>query len=237
MSTTFLQAVNTVFRSCGILRGDTDPITSFSNQQHAATIQLAMLAIQFTLAEISGKQQLPAERVSGSLTLSTGVRTYALPSDFMEFWNEPANFYDSVQDVEIFAFNGGEPLLERTVYDYKTETGYPNWFYMVDGPVKTVGFYQVPNSDVNGRVLTFDYNKNTTPCVETDLLPFQDDTQALIFCKMCGPQFDAMYSKQAKEPSLDVMADPNYINARASLLRLMNPLKPAKRYGRIYNGC
>lgn len=235
MSMTYLSAVSQLLRRAGIIRGDTDLPTSFSDLQHGATLQLAMLAIQDTLTDISAHYQLPMERTSGSVTLLTGVRNYAMPTDFVEFWNNPGYFYDAVQGLEITEYSGGEELLARTIFKYKTEPGYPNWWYFIDGATRQVGFYQVPTADLNNRVLTFDYNKDVIPTLATDNLPFIRDIEATAFCSLASVKFDALFSKQAKAPSNNVEKDPNYISARANLLRLLTGKEPPKKYGRTYN--
>ena len=41
-----LKLVNRIFRLNAIIRGDNDPITSFSDVQHNASTQLAIIAVQ-----------------------------------------------------------------------------------------------------------------------------------------------------------------------------------------------
>ena len=52
----FLGAVTRVMRINGILRGDTDAPTTFSDLQHGATIQLAQIAIQRSEERRVGKE-------------------------------------------------------------------------------------------------------------------------------------------------------------------------------------
>ncbi len=49
---TFLEAVNRVLRMEGIILGDDDDLTSFSDTQHAATQSMARIAIQSQLADL-----------------------------------------------------------------------------------------------------------------------------------------------------------------------------------------
>jgi hypothetical protein len=233
----FLTAVGQVLRISGIIRGDTDVPASFTDQQHAATTQLAMIAIQTTLSDVAGYHQFPQERVQGSITLLTGVPAYSLPADFVEMWNELPYFYDSVLNSEIFEFKGGEEYLARIDYKYRTTQGTPNWWYFADGvsALRQVGFYQVPSVDFNNRVLTFDYNKDVIPQIEADNMPFIRLIEAQMFCNLASVKFDALFSKQPKNPNQDIQKDPVYINARADLLRLIVGKKPPRAYGRRYS--
>jgi hypothetical protein len=198
-------------------------------------MQLAIIAIQSTLTDIAEYYDLPMERVEGAtITLHSGVRVYQLPADFVQFWNNPAYFYDAVQNNMITEFKGGEKTLARVLFDYKTESGYPqNWYY-IDAPTKEVGFFQVPNDTLEGRVLTFDYNKDVIPTVETDLIPLIRNIECLKFCELAAVRFNALFTQQPRMPGTDFEKDPTYVSARATLLKLVRPTKPGRRYGRVY---
>ena len=71
----FLDAVNRIMRITGIIRGDVDAITTFSDLQHGASINLAMIAVQDTFTDLMAFYDFPAERASGSITLLNGTRT------------------------------------------------------------------------------------------------------------------------------------------------------------------
>ena len=233
MSQSFVQAVNRVLRLSGIIRGDTDGVVSFADLQHGATLNLAMIAIQAVLTDLTAFYDLPIERSSGAITLSggTNTRTYTLATDFVQFWNNTAYFYDSIQNYEIPEWKGGERHLASEIYDYRTQIGYPNFFYYVEGATKQVGFYQVPDSSVNGRILTYDYEKDVIPVVETDNMPFIRDIEAFKFCELAAIKFNSLFSQQPRMPGISIENDPIYIAARASLLTLIAPTKPSRRYG------
>lgn len=234
MAVTFLQTVNRILRISGVIRGDTDPITSFSDLQHGATMNLAIIAIQSTLTDLIAYYDFPQERTSGTITWQTGIRTYALATDFVQFWNEPAFFYDSVQNNEIMGYNGGEKQLAHDIFDYKTQSGSPSAWYYVEGITKQVGFYAVPDAGVNNRVVTYDYEKDVIPLVATDNMPFIRDIEVFKFCDLAAVKFQSLFTQQPKQPSADVEKDPAYITARATLLRLIKSEKPSHRYGPKY---
>lgn len=235
MAQTFLQAVNRILRISGVIRGDTDGITTFADLQHGSSMNLAIIAIQSTLTDLTAYYDFPTERTAGTITLQTGVRTYALATDFVQFWNEPAYFYDAVQNNEILEYDGGERRLAREIFTYQTQLGYPTSFYYVEGATKLVGFYAVPDSSLNNRVLSYDYEKDVIPLLATDNLPFIRDIETFKFCDLAAVKFNSLFTQQPRQPSADIEKDPAYITARATLLKLIKPEKPSHRYGPKYS--
>lgn len=234
MAVSFLQAVNRVLRIGGLIRGDTDTIATFSDVQHGSSMNLAIIAIQSTLTDLTAYYDFPQERTSATLTWQTGVRTYTLASDFVQFWNEPAFFYDSVQNNEIMEYDGGERQLARDIPTYQTQSGSPSAWYYSEGATKQIGFYSVPDASVNNRVISYEYEKDVIPLVATDNLPFIRDIEAFKFCDLATVKFNSLFTQLPKQPSADIAKDPTYITARATLLKLIRPGKPSHRYGPKY---
>lgn len=232
-SQTLLDAVNRVLRISGIIRGDTDPITSFSDTQHNATLNLAIIAIQSVLTDLAAYYDLPMERKTDTITFVAGTRVYNMAADFMQFWNNQAYVYDAVQNLPIPAFAGGEQKLSRDLPNYQTQNGYPIAFYEVDGAAtKQIGFFPVPTASEAGRVITYDYEKDIIPLVETDRMPFVKNIEVYKFCELAAVKFNAIFSQEPRSASPDVEHDPTYISARADLLKLLTQIKPSTKYGR-----
>ena len=234
----FIDVVNRILRMNGFIRGDTDPLTNFNNLQHGATMNIAIIAVQNAINDLLADHVLPLERISATITLvdSTiaGVRTYQLATDFAKFWQDQPFFYDSTNNNEIFAYPGGERQLQLDYFDYANTTsqhGYPNWWFWVDAAVATVAFYQNPDSTVAGRALTYDYQKNIMPMVYTDVLPFQQDSQAMAFTELASVRFDAMMKGNQNQ---DVRRLPSYVAAMAKTMNLINPRKAPRKYGNVY---
>jgi hypothetical protein len=82
---TFIEAVNRIFRLNGLIRGDTDPITSFTQTQHNASMTVAKIAVQDELIDLVSSRMIDYERTSGTLTMVAGTRVYDLPTDFRSF--------------------------------------------------------------------------------------------------------------------------------------------------------
>lgn len=229
-SLTFIDAVNRILRITGFIRGDTDILSSFNDTNHNSTQNICQIAIQSELADLIGNSLIPYEHKTGTITLATNTRSYALPTDFMRLWGEPGFFYDMVQNNVIPEYPGGENQLRDEVFTYKTQYGYPNYFYFEQTTTKQVSFFLVPDLSVNLKVLTFDYEGDVNVSNSTDILPFQNGNEDYAFCDMAARRFQAMYEKK----DLDLNKDPQYKEARARLFSLIRPKNPARFYGKSY---
>lgn len=227
----FVDVVNRILRKDGVIRGDTDALTNFNNLQHGATMNLAIIAVQDALNDLFADQALPVERTQGSITLALNTRTYTLAT-FDKFWREEAPFfYDATQNTEIYQYPGGEQQLQIDVMDYTTQYGYPNWWYWDDAASATIGLFQIPDATIAGRVLTYDYLKNTMVQNYNDVMPFQQDKQAYAFTEMALMRFQAM--KAGKETA-DLKRLPAYVTALTKTLNLINPKRQSRRWGSVY---
>jgi hypothetical protein len=228
---TFLDAVNRCLRINGFIRGDTDILTSFNDTNHNATSNICQIAVQSEIQGLMADSLLAYERATGTLTLLTNTRTYALASDFVRLYGDPGFFYDATQNYLILEYAGGEDKLRDDVFTYLTDTGSPNWFYFVQTTVKTVGFYSVPNASFNNRVLSYEYEKSITPSLSTDLMPFQNADEVYAFCDCAARRFKYLYEGKNDAP---VSKDPVWLESMARLQNLMRGKNPSKSYGRRY---
>ncbi len=97
-----LGAVNRILRANGILRGDTDAITTFSDLQHGATVQLALLSVQDELIDLVADTLIPYEKkTTGTVSAVASTRTYSLAADFIRFYGR-ASLYNSSDNIRIF---------------------------------------------------------------------------------------------------------------------------------------
>ena len=224
----FLAAVNRVFRSEGIIRGDTDEITAFSNLQHGATTQLAMIAIQDELNELLSDQLFPVERdASGSVVTTSSVRSYSLASDFVQFYGV-ASLYDAANNLRLFEYPGGEAMLQQAHPDYKVTESEPIHWYFDAGATKKIAFWPVPQA---AKTYTYDYEADSSVTSASDTLPFQNEIEAQAFCRLATRRFKFLRGK------MDVallVADPEHIKAKAALARLITGKNTTGRYGPVY---
>jgi hypothetical protein len=225
---TFLEAVNRVLRESGILRGDDDTIASFSDTQHNAALNLAIVAIQNELAGLVSDRLIPYEKTSGTIATVSGTRAYAVESNFVRFYGQSPFFFDSANNRHIYEWPGGLDNLRHTIYTYATEAGYPNWWYWEDATTKKVAFYQVPNEALT---LTYDYEKDVSVTNAADTLPFHTETEARTFVSMAVPHFKLLLTRQSLS---GLPEDAGYIRAKAVLADLIKPRNPRNRYGARY---
>ena len=226
----FLQAVNRVLRTNAIIKGDDDEVATFSDTQHAATLNLAIIAIQDELNDLISDRLISYERASDSVTLATGTRNYALASNFVRFYGR-AMFYDATNNRQIFEYP--EKKLRLEINDYATQTGTPNWWYWFDATTKQVAFYQVPNSSYNGIAYSYEYEKDVSVSASSDTLPFQTEAEAQAFTTMASRRFKALL-EELPDAMAFIMRDPTYITAKSRLNNLLRPQNPSSNYGVSY---
>jgi len=227
----FVTGVNRLLRINQIIGGDDDDMSDFTDTQHAADSELAQIAIQSELTLLVADKLIPYEKTSSTLSMVTGTRIYAMPADFVRFYGNRAQFYDSVTNTKIWEYVGGEDALRDHDYTYKTATGNPWAWYWDDTTSKKVGFYSVPESSYNGRSFYFDYEKTVAVTLYSDTLPFHNEMEAQSFIACAARRFKFM------EGSLQVLKmeeDAEYSGSMAALLSLMKPTNPAIGYGRSY---
>jgi len=226
---TFLDAVNRVLRTNGIIKGDDDNVTTFSDTQHNATLNLAQIAIQDELVEMTVDKSFPLERAEGTVTTSVGARVYDLASDFVQFFGV-ALLYDSANNRQIFQYPGGEKILRIQIFDYRTQAGDPNWWYLEQSSKKQIAFYQVPN---NSKTYTYDYERSVYVTVATDEIPLHTNEEAHAFCAAASRRFKFLF-ENAQNVDGVLRQDASYIGAKARLMRLIKGMNPGKTYGSHY---
>lgn len=228
----FIDCVNAMLRINGIIRGDTDPLTTFSDTNHNSTSQIAQIAVQQEIAQLTARGLLPYQhKTNGTLTMATATRSYALPSDFIQLWGEPPFFYDPIAQFQVLQFPGGEDNLRDTIMTYRTDAGYPLWWYFELGTTQQVSFYPVPDAQRNGLVLDFDYSAAVNVVNSTDTIPLSTTDQQSVFTMMAARRFKFLYEGKVDQPVED---DAVYREARAGLFALIKGKQPATKYGSIY---
>ena len=225
---TFLEAVNRVLRSGGIIRGDTDPVTTFSDLQHGATLNLAIIAIQDELTDLISDKLLPYEKTtSGSITTVAGTRSYALPAGFVRFFGTPM-LYISSENFQMFEYPGGEDALKIAFPDYKTTQSNPTNFYFEDTTSKKISLFSVPSE---AKTYTFDYEASVMVSLAADTMPFHNNEEAYTFCRIATRRFLCLF--EDKDLST-LQTDPERMSAKAVLADLMVGKSPPKQWAPVY---
>lgn len=227
---TFVDSVNRVLRINGIIRGGDDDITTFGDTQHASDISLSQIAIQDEIAEIVSERLVPYEKTSGTITLLTSTRSYALAAGFIRFFGI-ASFYDATDGTRIYEYKGGEELLQHYDLLYKTTEGAPNYWYWDNTTTKKIAFYNVPNSTYNNRSLAYDYEASVMVSNSSDTMPFHNNEEHYSFVSMAARRF--FFMKSDKDLGL-LVEDAAYNNAKSRLYAFLRHDNPSSYYGYSY---
>jgi hypothetical protein len=232
---TFLEAVNLILRTNTFIAGDDDDITSFSDTQHRATMNLAQIAIKSTLNELVSDRLLPYEELDGHITTASNTRTYSMPDDFVRFVGENPILLklsgvagSDAESVFITEYPGGEEAIRRQILNYREQTGTPQWFYMVNGTSKKLGFYPVPEEVATYR---FPYQKDVSVSIESDDLPFHTTQEATAFVDMAARYMKFLIEKL---PVAQLYQDPVFVTSKSALMSLIKPIRPKGAYGFRY---
>jgi len=223
----FLTGVNRLLRRNNIIKGDDDNITTFDDNQHAAKIELAQIAIQDELTSLVADNLIPYEKTAGSLTTSDGVRTYALASDFVRFFGKMPYLYYETDNQQVFEYEGGEDALRLAIPNYTEQSGNPISWYPDLTTSKKIGLYQTPDTAHANRVYTYDYEKDVSVSIESDILPFHTDQEAQTFIQMAGRRFKYLEADQ----EIEIEIDPLYLSAKSTLMSLMRFSNRKTRWG------
>lgn len=232
MSMTFLSAVNRMLQLNGLIRGDTDTLTAFTDTNHASTSAIAQIAVQTEITELSSKGLLPYQhQTGGSISLVSGTRTYSFAADFIQLYGENPFFYDSTQNYQIFEYPGGEEQLRQDILTYRTQSGAPLFFYRERSTTSQVSFFPVPDSSVNGRAITYDYEGSVNVSASSDVIPLYTTDQQYAFVDMASRRFKFLYEGKT---DVDVERDNVYRAARSRLYSLLKVRQPSRSYGKVY---
>jgi len=233
---TFLDVVNRVLRINTVIGADDDDLTTFDDTQHVATLQIAKIAIQSTLTELTSDRIIPYEEADGTITVATGTRLYALPADFIRFKGENAFLLkldgsNNSENITVGEYPGGEEKLRRQILDYREQPGEPRWFYQVMSSTKQIGLYQVPDSSVDGVIYRFPYEKSVYVSVAADTMPFTTQQESDAFSDMAARRFQFMFTSQ---PIEGLERDSVYAVGKANLMNLLRRTNPSGSYGYTY---
>lgn len=225
----FLGSVNRVLVNNTIIKGDDDLVTAFNDSQHEATIRFARNAITSELNNLTSFFTIPYERTTGSVTTVVGTRTYALPSDFVQFFEDNPFLYLSTDASQrCYEYPGGEGKLRQVSRQYLTDQGFEIYWYWHDDTTKQIAFSQVPNGV---RTWNFEYEKNVGVTVAGDTIPLQTEQEAEAFSDMASRRFKFLIGELDLS---DLEKDAEYVFQRSTLFNLIRHRDPNKRYGKRY---
>lgn len=171
MAKTLLNSVNEVLKRVNEVAGDAAALTTLTDSARQHPIDLCIQVINEGIDELysaTGKP-LPQEQKEGTITLVTSTRQYALASDLvMMRW--PLIDKTNNQYIEQYAGDYNGMLLDDPEQD---DTGLPRY-----GTISPVNGYLhldcAPTSAENGRIYTYQYDKNLGMSLAADTVPFSD---------------------------------------------------------------
>lgn len=168
---TLLQAINAVLQRLSYTAGDAGAVTSLTDSPRQVAIDCAVQVINEGIAELYSTSDIPQpnEQAESFITLATGTRAYSLATDLIQMrW----------------------PLIDKTntqfIYDYPSgyngllaldpeqdNTGQPHWGVIrpTDGKIH---LDVAPTSAENGKIYTYQYDKNLRLTLTTSNVPFND---------------------------------------------------------------
>lgn len=234
---TFVSAVNDILVQEGIISGDDNEISTFTSNQHVASIRLAKRAVQAELATLVSDQLIPYEKTDAVLTVS--ARTATLASDFVRFqdeqpWLVETDVSGTSQGTFVPEYPGGEEKLRKHDLNYRENGGKPSFWYWPGGTTKVLGFWTVPTSTYYYR---YYYEKDVRVSAESDTVPFVTDTEVSIFINAAARRFKYLYASPVLREQLfpgGLARDPVIEDSRNTLAQLLKPKQPSTRYGRVY---
>lgn len=222
---TFLEAINRVLRTTGIIKGDDDNILTFTDVQHNATLNLAQIAIQNELNSLVSDMLIPYERATGTITTAIGTRTYNLDPTFVRFWGTPL-LYHPDDNRQVYEYD--EDRLRQEVFNYKTVQSTLIYWYFVGGTTQQIGFYPLPD-DID--LWDYEYEKILSLTSAVDVLPFQTEQQAQVFCTLAARNFLILFEEK---PDKTLTADSIYQTQKSILYSLIAGANAPRYYGSTY---
>ncbi|HEY6019654.1 MAG TPA: hypothetical protein VIY48_07065 [Candidatus Paceibacterota bacterium] len=173
MSKTLLTGVNDLLERTGIIDSN-GTLSSFTNQGLQLFIDLAIQVWNETVDDICNMMGTPhsGETASSTITLVTGTREYALPSDLVQMrWP----LMDQTNGNYITEYPGGYEQMRIDQLIPGNWTGLP--YAAAINP--TTGYLRMdraPTSSENGFAYDLLYDKDLVMTTTTDTFPFSDAT-------------------------------------------------------------
>lgn len=171
MAKTLLNGVNEIFKRTAIIAGDAGALTSLTDTARQPSIDQAVQVINEAIDEIYSVSNvaLPNQQKESTLTLATSTRAYTLATDLVKLrWP----FIDKTNNQRLHEYPGGynDILLGDPEQD---DTGLPMYAAIrpTDGKLY---LDRAPTSVENGRVYTYQYDKDTVLSLAADTMPFSD---------------------------------------------------------------
>lgn len=215
---TLLNCVNEIFKRVGLIHGDSAALISLTSTARQRSIDVSKQIVNEGIDELYSVSALPMpkEQAESTITLVTGDRSYTLATDLVQIrWP----FIDKTNNQYITRFPGDYNRL-LLLDPEQDDTGLPN--YGAINPVNgELHLDRAPTSVENGRVYTYQYDKELELTTAASMVPFGNT----VFRAMV-PAWVQLYRRDM-ENSFD---DAIYTTSIGRAARLLSEEQPRENY-------
>lgn len=176
MSTTLLTGVNDVLKRIGEIAGDAGAISSFTDSSRQRAIDTVIMLWNEAVYALYALGSFRGEVKEGDITLVSGSREYDAETDFQQFAGqdyETRVLVNAENGFVLHEYKGGYLQMYRDQPDPSDYAGQPSHWALseVNGKIRLDA---TPQSDQDGDIYTYLYEKRIALTVTTDTFPFPD---------------------------------------------------------------
>lgn len=171
MAKTLLNGLNELFKRVSLIAGDAGALTSLTDSARQTAIDQGVQVINeandelFTVSEIP----MPNEQGESTVTLVTGTRAYTLATDLVQLrWP----MVDKTNSQLLQEYPGGYNAMLLADLE-QDDTGLPQYGAVRPTDSK-LHLDRAPSSAENGRIYTYQYDKDLVLDEAADTFPFRD---------------------------------------------------------------
>lgn len=190
MAKQLLDAVNECFKRVNNIAGDANALTTLVDSARQHPIDVTIQVINEGIDELYTASHIPMpnQQAEATITLVNGTRSYALATNLIELIFP---LRDKVNTTFIYLYPEGY----NGLLDYDPDqnfTGLPYWAAI--NPVNGQLFMScTPTANENGRVFTYQYEKDLQLINATDTMPFNNQ----VFRAMV-PAWTQLYKREMR---------------------------------------
>jgi len=218
MAKTLLNAVNEILKRVGEISGDSAELTSLTVSARQTIIDVAVQVVNEGIDELytTTNTASPKEQAESTITLVTDDRSYALASDLVQLrWP----LIDKTNNQYLWQHPGGyNAILE--IDPEQDDDGLPH-FAAISPVNEELYLDRIPTATENGRVYTYQYDKDLVLTGQDDTVPFKD----IVFRAMV-PAWVQLWKRERKGEFDGDLFETSI--GRAS--RLLNQNQPRRSY-------
>ncbi|MGI9626721.1 MAG: hypothetical protein ACR2QM_07790 [Longimicrobiales bacterium] len=172
MAKTLLNGVNEVLKRVGLIQGDSGLLTTLSDSPRQTYIDLAVQVWNESVEQLytTSGVSLPLEMAESSITLVTNDRDYALQTDLVALkW--PLQNRDKGEYIHEWKKGYHDLIVSQPQPDQWEGLATFAAIRPSDGELF---LERIPIAEQNGRVFTYNYDKDISLSVAADTFPFDD---------------------------------------------------------------